>query len=167
MDTKLENPKLIDLLQEATFRFKDFHEAAKLSHFLSQACPAPALADIALSELFMNGVEHGNLHLSYAEKTQLQKENRWIAEIEHRLTLPEYKNKSVSVHYKRTATELIFTITDEGKGFDWQHIKSHSDHNPDFHGRGLAIIADTAFKHVEYKGCGNQVVCVIALTQSE
>jgi anti-sigma regulatory factor (Ser/Thr protein kinase) len=167
MDSRSQNQNLIDLIQEATFELKDFHQATKLSNFLAQACPTPTLADIALSELFMNAIEHGNLNLSYTEKTQLQAENRWISEIEHRLTLPQYKNKIVTVHYKRTNTELIFRIIDEGQGFDWQHIKQKTEENPNFHGRGLAIIAQTAFKSVEYTGCGNQVTCVIALQNKD
>ena len=121
MSKLLDSP--IHFLKHAVFQFRDFQQATLVSSFLAQECPQPILADIALSEIFMNAVEHGNLNLSYKLKTQLQKENRWLSEIEYRLTLPEYKNRLVTVAYTRTSEELIFKITDEGAGFDWQHFK--------------------------------------------
>lgn len=154
----------IHLLKHAIFQFRDFHEAALLSNFLAQICPKPILADIALSEIFMNAVEHGNLDLSYQKKTELQKENLWITEIERRLTLAEYKHKLVTLEYTRTSEELIFKVTDQGKGFDWQNFKKNiPQHNIALHGRGLAIIQESVFQRVEYQGKGNEVICVIKL----
>lgn len=153
------------LLNHAIFRFRDFAEAALVSHFLAQACPNPTLVDVALSELFSNAIEHGNLELSFQEKTKLQEENRWLSEIEHRLTLPQFKHKKVIVEYTRLPLELHFKITDEGKGFNWKALKQ-SPQPPNMmnkHGHGLAIIMDAAFERVEYLGCGNEVLCVIVL----
>lgn len=156
------------LLKEATFEFRTFEEATKVSHFLAQACPNPTLADIALSELFTNAIEHGNLNLSFKEKTQLQQENRWLPEIERRLTLPEYQQKKVTVLYTRKDKELRFKIIDEGKGFDWKKHKKESSSKEELasHGRGLAIITKAAFERVEYLGAGNEVLCVISLHTS-
>lgn len=156
------------LLTQATFQFRSFAEAALVSQFLAHTCPEPTLTDIALSELFTNAIEHGNLNLSYEQKTQLQKENHWLAEIERRLTLPEYKNKSVTVVYTRTSTELQFKITDEGKGFDWKQLKQHITpaQASSSHGRGLDIIKHALFQRVQYSGSGNEVLCVIKLPTS-
>jgi anti-sigma regulatory factor (Ser/Thr protein kinase) len=158
----LDSP--ISLLKNAIFQFRTFQEATLLSNFLAQTCPKPVLTDIALSEIFMNAIEHGNLELSYQLKTQLQKENRWLTEIEHRLTLPEYKHKVVTLAYTRTSKELIFKITDQGKGFDWQNFKKNiPQYNEELHGRGLAIIQECVFHRIEYQGKGNEVICTINL----
>ncbi len=53
------------------FGFRAIEEASILAAFLAQICPQPESAVLGLSELMINGVEHGNLGISYAEKSEL------------------------------------------------------------------------------------------------
>jgi anti-sigma regulatory factor (Ser/Thr protein kinase) len=159
-----------ELLQSATFHFKELHEAQALADFLGQACPKSRLTTLGLSEIFINAIEHGNLGITSEEKASLQKENNWIAEIQRRLTLPEHKDKFVSVAFSRGETEIRIITTDQGQGFAWQYSEvAQNSLNQAMHGRGIAIAKELAFERLEFSEKGNEVTCIISLiyTQSE
>src|SRR5690349_9117876 len=108
------------MMQRGTFRFRTLDEAARLATLLSQMCGEPTAGILGLAELLINAVEHGNLAISYKEKSQLKREDSWQKEIERRLQLPEYKERKVLVEVERVPPNIQFTITDEGAGFDWR-----------------------------------------------
>ena len=89
-----------------------------MSALLSSACPEPRKIVVGLWELILNGIEHGNLGISYAEKSQLNQDNQWTAEIERRLSLSENKTKSVEILMNRDNRDIEFIIKDQGDGFD-------------------------------------------------
>jgi phosphoserine phosphatase RsbU/P len=68
----------------------------------------------------------------------------------------------VEFEVERTASEVRFTIRDEGPGFEWQ---KYLDVDPrrafDNHGRGIAIARGMSFDRLEYRGRGNEVVAVV------
>lgn len=148
----------IRLLNTGSFSFASVDEASNLAAFLAQICPQPDAAVLALSELLINAVEHGNLGISYAEKSQLRREERWDEEIRARLALPGNVGKRVSVTLQRTAAELAIRIVDTGQGFDWQQ---YLDFDParafDPNGRGIALARLSGVASIEYEGCGNTV----------
>ncbi len=73
-----------------------------------------------LSDLMVNAVEHGNLGVTYQEKSLLKWEGDWEAEIKRRLALPQFAGRFAMVRAERSATAVTFTITDQGEGFEWQ-----------------------------------------------
>jgi DNA-binding response OmpR family regulator len=147
------------LLMKGEFHFQTLEEARHLTLLLSNACPEPQRVALGLSELLVNAVEHGNLAISYAEKTRLLQHGCWQDEVEARLTLPEYEKRKVKVAFYREEEDIIFTITDEGKGFEWQPFLEMSPERAfDPHGRGISMARMLSFQSVEYKGCGNQVI---------
>lgn len=155
-------PPDLPAISNAEYAFTTLEQAHKLSLLLAAECPEPPLAAMGLSELLVNAVEHGNLGISYAEKTRLKQGNMWESEVERRLQLPEYRNRKATVSYSSNEQEVVFTITDEGAGFDASH---YLDFDParafDPNGRGIAMASKLAFSHIEYRGCGNQVVATI------
>src|SRR5262249_53451585 len=70
-------------LSEGEFTFRTIQEGDYLAVRIANECPNPQEA-ILISELFANAVEHGNLGLSYDEKTHLISENRLNDEVQRR-----------------------------------------------------------------------------------
>ena len=151
-------------LQSAEFSFSTPKQARDIAALLANACPDAQKVVIGLSELMLNAVEHGNLAISYAEKSFLLSERRLHEEIELRLAQPEYRLKTASVMFKRSATEINFHIRDEGAGFDWLNFLEMSVERAfDLHGRGIAMANLLSFDQIKYLGKGNEVLAIIRL----
>ena len=150
------------LLSEIEFRFRTLDDVVQISNILADLCPNPQAVIFGLAELMTNAVEHGNLGISYREKTLLLMENDWKAEVERRLNLPQFKDNFATVRMSRSGDELSFTIRDQGKGFEWQR---YLDFDPtrvfDPNGRGIAMALKTSFSDLDYQGCGNVVVAKV------
>lgn len=145
------------------FEFSTLHEARQLARRLGRRCPEPGLASLGLGELFINAIEHGNLAISYAEKTALHMAGDWEAEIERRLAAPEQAGRKVRVEVMRGADALTFVISDCGKGFEWQrYLAIAPERAYDPNGRGIAVARALCFTSLEYQGCGNIVVATVS-----
>lgn len=149
-------------LVSVEYRFRTLEEASELAHLLAELCPNPQGIAFGLSELMINAIEHGNLGISYREKTLLLMENDWREEIERRLQQPHYRERMAHVRCERQDGRISITIRDEGKGFDWAR---YLDFDPsrvfDPNGRGIAMAHRSTFASIEYQGCGNTVVVAI------
>lgn len=152
----------VQFLQTGHFVIRTMQDATAMGIFLGQACEDPDKVAFGLSELLGNAVEHGNLGIGFKEKTRLQAENMWEAEIERRLWLPENIGKTVGVQVERVSELLTITITDEGVGFDWKEYEVlQPDRMFESHGRGIAMAKAMSFEKMEYHGKGNQVRCIV------
>lgn len=155
------------LLRHGRFEFQTLLEARNLAELLAYAFPDPSRTQLGLTELLVNGVEHGNLEISYAEKSSLLNEGRLDAEMARRIALADNCRKRVRVSMERSTTELQMTIADDGKGFDWRHYLSLDGDRPDdSHGRGIAMSKCISFDRLEYRAPGNQVVVSTRLAPS-
>lgn len=119
----------------------------------------PTGASIGFSELLMNAVEHGNLELSFDEKTEFLSSGKWHDELMRRLALPDYCDRLATVSILGRGDSFEIRIRDEGPGFDWQsylgvELRPDNSH----HGRGIAMAGDCGFASLRYIGCGNEVV---------
>ena len=83
----------LHLVKESFFEVSTLDDIRYLATFLANFYPQSERVVHGLSELLLNAVEHGNLGISYAEKSQLMLKNTWQPEIQHRLSLPENKIK--------------------------------------------------------------------------
>jgi len=157
--------QVLQLLDDAHFSYRTIEEARGLAAVLANACPDPEATAIGLTELLVNAVEHGNLGITYDEKSALLAEGSWADEIDRRLTLPENHAKRVGVRFHRADGELSFTICDCGSGFEWTR---YLDIDPrrafDRHGRGILMARHVSFSSIEYRGCGNEVVARVTRT---
>lgn len=146
----------------AEFRFRSLDQAIRLATLLAQLSPRPEDALLGLTELFTNAVEHGNLGITYAEKSALMRAGTWQEEVSRRLALAEYANRQVSVHVARRPGDLRLTIRDDGAGFDWRrYLDFDPERAADPNGRGIALARLTSFDTLEYLGNGNTVVAAI------
>lgn len=149
----------MSLLEEGRFRFRTLDEAEKLSLILARICPIPEECCLGLRELMINAVEHGNLNITYADKTKLNSEGRWRNEILQRLEQPKFKHLYATIQVTRNDNHVHFLIRDQGKGFDWRPFLEFSlERVFDSHGRGIAISQSSGFSKVSFQGIGNEVV---------
>lgn len=124
---------------------------------------------VAIFEMLMNAVEHGNCNISYEEKT------KWLEEHGDILDLIREKNKNQAIRSKRvfisyriTQDRSHFSIRDEGAGFDWKsRIKSQTEAvNLGPHGRGIQM--STAYaENLRYNETGNEVSFEVGHQQNE
>jgi len=118
---------------------------------------------LGLVELVANAIEHGNLEISFDEKTAcLEKDPRGMEGLlSERLADPRFGSRRVLVEFLMDQEVCRWTITDEGKGFD---IRSIPDPTKDenlfaMHGRGI-MLSRMKFDELTYLGTGNQVQAV-------
>jgi anti-sigma regulatory factor (Ser/Thr protein kinase) len=114
---------------------------------------------VALHEMLMNAVEHGNCEISFEEKTDWLDTHGDILElIRMKCKDSAIRGKKVYFSYRINEERSVFTIRDEGTGFDWQsHVtkKNHFD-NLGSHGRGIAMTGVYVSK-LSYNDVGNEV----------
>jgi len=152
------NKMLMGLLKTANFEFKTLNEARSLSTLLCNAFPEPEKVVMGLTELMLNAVEHGNLGVTYDEKSVLNSTGKWEEERERRLTLDKYSGRRASVEFQLKNDEIEITVKDQGAGFDWKEYMNFEPRRVmDNHGRGIAIANKLCFSSVEYRGNGNEV----------
>ena len=71
------------------FPFRTLEDVTGLSQLVAGLCPDAEVVQIALSELMLNAIEHGNLGLGFARKGELMNGGVWRNEVERLLDLPE------------------------------------------------------------------------------
>ena len=151
----------VKLLKNAHFEFRSLEDVRAVSSLVACACDEAEKIAMGLSELMINAVEHGNLHIGYEEKSELRKQDLWEAEIAKRLDLPEHKEKYASLDVVNNSDSVTFTITDQGNGFEWDDfMEFDTTRVMDNHGRGIAMANKLYFSKLEYQGNGN-TVCVM------
>lgn len=154
----------LDHMNEAHFTFRSPSEVRAIATLIAQMTPEPSRIMVGLVELMLNAIEHGNLGIDYAQKTQLLKDGQLDEEIQRRLALPEKSGLFASLEVHRHPDHLTIKITDQGEGFDWQKY-TKVDHERLVHpnGRGIAIATQSSFDQVTYMGKGNIVEIQISL----
>ncbi len=163
-----ESTDSLALMNSASFQFQTVEQAQSMASFLAKACPQPEKVITGLSELMVNAVEHGNLGITYAEKTYLNGEGEsWLKEVNRRLLLEENRSKFVRVDFQRTGNEIEISIIDQGAGFDWEpYMEMRAERVADNHGRGIAMAGMLSFSRIEYRGKGNEVHAFVDCTET-
>lgn len=153
-----QSAQTLMLMNRGEFNFKSLNEARSLSALLARACPDSDRVVFVLTELMVNAVEHGNLGISYQEKSRLITDEKWEGEILHRLALPENRDKHVTIEFTRDENKITFLITDQGAGFNWQEYMEVSPNRAfDSHGRGIAMANSISLNQIKYLEKGNKV----------
>jgi PAS domain-containing protein len=113
-----------------------------------------------LREIIFNAIEHGNLNISFEEKTEATRGSNYIRCINERQKDGRYREKRVHIEYSLTPERVRYKVTDEGSGFDYRKALAQGDEAgvPElYHGRGLAM-AVALFDEVLFNSAGNQVL---------
>jgi YesN/AraC family two-component response regulator len=115
---------------------------------------------LGLVEMLTNAIEHGNLGITYDEKTQAQEDDlrAYLELIEERRNSPPIKVRTVNVSFKRDENSCEWLIKDEGKGFDFKNLPdpTNAENLLSSHGRGV-LLTQLQFDEFEYLGSGNIV----------
>jgi DNA-binding response OmpR family regulator len=154
------------LLQSAIFEFRTREEARALATLGAHAAPDPQRVVLGLSELLLNAVEHGNLAITYQEKSQFLSDGSFEQQISSRLSGKDTGGRVATLTIQRFADSLLFTVEDEGNGFDWnKYLEMSPDRAFDMHGRGIAMAKMLSFDELQYQGKGNVVVGKVLLRE--
>ena len=120
---------------------------------------------IALTEMLLNAVEHGNCGISFEEKNQwLKKGENMGTLIRQRVLEPEVKRKRVLFEYNINPVIACFRIVDEGEGFD-SHVPVESSLDLP-NGRGI-IMTRSLTHNLVYNDKGNALTFEFFFNQDE
>jgi hypothetical protein len=140
------------LIRSVEYSFVTLDDVGRLVPVIAAMCPVPDNAAPGLADLMINAVEHGNLAVSYQEKSLLKWDGDWEAEIQRRLGLPQFAGRYATIHVERALDALVFTIVDQGDGFDWQkYLTFDPERAFDPNGRGIAMAKMMSFSNIEYQ----------------
>ncbi|MBL8020540.1 MAG: ATP-binding protein [Leptospirales bacterium] len=115
---------------------------------------------LGVREMLINAIEHGNLGITYEEKTQAMQSDKYMQLLRERTRDTRFSRRRVKIEYAMSAKEVTYNITDEGDGFDHKALKERG--MPDTgasHGRGILITNDI-FDEMIYNEKGNSVYLV-------
>jgi anti-sigma regulatory factor (Ser/Thr protein kinase) len=118
---------------------------------------------LALSELIVNAVEHGNCGISYDEKTAAMDRGLSVMElVAEKCKDPAIRSKKVEFLWDIGKDRTTFVIRDQGKGFDVRaHLKKIAAQDAmALHGRGIKMASMYAAE-LRYNDAGNQVTMTI------
>lgn len=116
------------------------------------------LVRLGLREIIINAIEHGNLNISFKEKSEAINENRYFQFVSIRQHDPEFSSKRINIEYSVNPDNVTYRIQDEGQGFDhWKLLSTGNDSEEMLsHGRGV-IMTRNIFDEVTYNEKGNGV----------
>lgn len=148
-----------DLIHTAKFHFRTIQEAECLAAFMAHCFPEPERVLPGLAELMINAVEHGILNIGYQRKGELIEQGTLRAEMDRRLSMPEYADKKAEAIITRKDAGIYAIISDPGDGFSWQQYMTIDPARAgDNHGRGIAQARAVAFDKLTYNPQGTQAV---------
>jgi anti-sigma regulatory factor (Ser/Thr protein kinase) len=122
---------------------------------------------VALLELLINAIEHGNCKISYDEKSAWLEKNGDIMElIRRKNTDPAVKARKVFFSYTIAPESSRFTIKDQGSGFDWRARLAAPSDTPGLHGMGMKM-ANLYVQELTYNEAGNEVAFTVEHQKAE
>src|SRR5690349_3709848 len=155
---------LLVLLDEGRFRVRTLREAHALAAGLSTLAADPASIALGLVELLINGIEHGNLGITFHDKAALLATDRWEQEVQARLERPDNAKKFVHARARREGGLMRIAIRDCGPGFEWRrYVELDESRALQPNGRGIAVARQVCFRSLEFNETGNEVVVTLPM----
>lgn len=118
---------------------------------------------LALSELIVNAIEHGNCGITYDQKTEAMERGMSVVDLVlEKCREPEVAGKKVLFTWESDREKSVFVIRDEGDGFDVSAIRKKADEDDPlaYHGRGIRM-AELFCRDLRYNDKGNEVTLVV------
>jgi len=139
------------LMGDGVFRFRTLEEASSLAHGISTVCAGADLVRIALLELLVNAIEHGNLGIGFEAKALMVQSGRWQEEIDRRLADSIYRDRVATLSVRLRAEAVTLRVEDQGAGFDpSRHLDMPDVKTAQLTGRGIALARKLAFPNLHY-----------------
>jgi CheY-like chemotaxis protein len=163
----LENRKKLmgglGLMKSLSFEFNRLNDIKNIAYAASCCFPEPAKIMGAITELLLNAHEHGNLGISFSEKSDFLKEGTWEDEILFRELMPENISKKVQVEISRNEKDVSILIADEGNGFEYKKFLTLDPARAKkLNGRGVYLAA-LDFDELKFLRSGSQVIARVNL----
>jgi DNA-binding response OmpR family regulator len=113
---------------------------------------------IGLYELLINAVEHGNLGITFQEKSDALQNNTYRELIESRMKRADSEGMVVRIESDYEPSSIAVEIRDQGAGFDLSTLADMKDAEAMLsdHGRGV-LLASLFYDSVDYFEPGNCV----------
>jgi anti-sigma regulatory factor (Ser/Thr protein kinase) len=114
---------------------------------------------VALQEALVNAIQHGNLEVSSALREQ--DERAFQSLIRERSQQKPWRDRRVHITAKESPAEAIYTVRDEGPGYDPASLPDPTDpaNVEKVSGRGLFLIR-TFMDQVYHNESGNQITMI-------
>ncbi len=114
--------------------------------------------NLAIFEALTNALEHGNLGISYDEKSGLVGSGDYINYLMDKCKKDPYCNRKIHIDYHISRSVIKVSIEDEGRGFDAAtYMEDVADQvSEEYHGRGLMLIYKIMDK-VSFNTTGNRI----------
>jgi len=164
LETLREGRQIFKLMTSGIFKIRDLQECSLVASQIAHLCPQPHRVVTGISELLINGLEHGNLGIGYDQKSELLRRGMWQIEVERRLQSRDNIGAFIELEFKVSRDKVRIIIRDQGEGFDWT---PYMDFDPrrafDPHGRGIVVARLSSFDDLEYLGVGNEVVATVKI----
>lgn len=114
----------------------------------------------ALHEALVNAIEHGNLELP-SELRRIDDRRAYVEQMETRRTQPPFRERRVHLIARFTTSEAVFTVRDEGPGFDPGCLPDPTDpaNLENESGRGVFLIR-TFMDEVRFNETGNEITMI-------
>jgi CheY-like chemotaxis protein len=157
-------PRMVGRLSLTMELPNDLRYAPRVSDFLLRdvaLCHPEAdltALTLGLQEMIQNAIEHGNLGITYDEKSRALEEGRFGQLVEQRTADPLYSARRVHIRLERSRNGFECAIRDEGAGFDWRSLPDPLGETGllEMHGRGI-YLTRFSYDSVEYNAVGNEV----------
>jgi len=171
----LSHPEAVELV-ELLWSYRLDNELAVVPSFVDMlvarcgaGLPPPAAMELglALRELLINAVEHGNLGITFDEKTLALESGTMASLVAQRASDPALGSRHVKVRAHLSDGVLTVQVQAQGEGFDWATLPDPLDlsHQMAPNGRGL-LLARMSVDSLEYNDLGNLVTITKRLTPS-
>jgi PAS domain-containing protein len=123
---------------------------------------------ICFREILINAIEHGNLGITFDEKTRAIENGDYMDFLISRQKDARFARRGVLVDYLINGKVLMFRVTDEGDGFDHSSFITRAENDEYMamleHGRGI-IMTRNVFDSVVFNEKGNQVILTKRIPQ--
>lgn len=166
------SPYIQTINKHMVFSVKDLNERIDMVvDYLVMELPHFSLSEVridnltlALYEALNNAIEHGSLdlHKQMTENNTVEEFQDFTREKIRRLEKKEYAEKQVVIDLAYHSNQIIYTITDSGKGFDHRQYLKTIDNRlyVDSINKGLFLIMNTVDR-IEFNDAGNALTMII------
>jgi CheY-like chemotaxis protein/anti-sigma regulatory factor (Ser/Thr protein kinase) len=112
---------------------------------------------IGIEEMIANAIEHGNLGISFEEKSRAIEEGHLAELMAERGRQSDSAGRAVNVDSRLTPEHFEISIRDEGRGFAWRNLPEVAPESLlSFNGRGI-LLTKIYFDEVSYNDAGTMV----------